>query len=254
MCSSNVGRALPLTRSKTRRSKRSRGFSAYAIALSLIMDSGCTWHVHPHAEDLLNHRPCSDTVEGIDKKVHPCTLIGDLPIIALDAAGVHRQLLVRDVRCVPSIQDTLVSIDQLWDDAKVDCVFRDLRSVILPGPVTDSRRFPWSREHGLNIWSVVGNARDPARPFEKAMHCHALNVRSVRSSSHISSLPSDAATSVFHRRFHAGVDRLRRMPDLTADAPRSLAQATTTPNSGLVEAAATHLPHSGDRYEPSHAG
>ena len=68
------------------------------------------------------------------------------------------------------------------------------------------------------------------------------------------SLPSDAATSIFHRRFHAGLDRLRRMPDLTADAPRSLAQATTTPNSGLVEAAATHLPHSGDRYEPSHAG
>ena len=59
--------------------------------------------------------------------------MGDLPIVAQDAAGVHRQLLLQNVRCVPTIPDSLISIDQLWDDMRVDTQFRDIRSVFFPG-------------------------------------------------------------------------------------------------------------------------
>ena len=72
---SNVvfGRALLNRRASKRRSKRSRGLSAFAVAISLIMDSGCTFHIHTDADDLVNRRACSDRVTGVDEKVHRCT-------------------------------------------------------------------------------------------------------------------------------------------------------------------------------------
>ena len=176
------GRAFLTQRAKQRHSKRPRGLSTFATALALVMDSGCTWHVHPVREDLVNLRPCNDRVEGVDRKVHPCTCMGDLPIVAQDAAGVHRQLLLQNVRCVPTIPDSLISIDQLWDDMRVDTQFRDIRSVFFPGEQTSSRQFPFERSAGLNMWHVYGNARDPARPFDRIRQQGAvLSIDSVRS-------------------------------------------------------------------------
>ena len=33
-----------------------------------VVDSGCSWHCHPHSEDLINKRKCDDTMSGIDGK------------------------------------------------------------------------------------------------------------------------------------------------------------------------------------------
>ena len=162
--------------------------------------------------------------------------------------------MLLNVRCVPTINDTLVSVDQLWDDSRVDAVFRDIRSVILSGEHTDGRIFPWTRESGLNIWHVVGNARDPAKPYARAERASIFSVHSIQSQSHVSSLPPETAASIFHRRFHAGIDRLRRMPTMTSDAPKSLERSKLSELSGCVEAAASHLPHSSDRYQPSYPG
>ena len=72
-------------------------------------------------------------MEGIDCKVDVCSSMGDLPICAQDADGTWRQLLIRNVRGVPTIPDSLLSVDQFWDESRTDVVFRDIRSVITPG-------------------------------------------------------------------------------------------------------------------------
>ena len=61
-----------------------------------VIDSGCSWHCHPHAEDLINTRPCGDTMTGIDGKPQAVKCIGDLPALARDRVvlRVHRRGLV----------------------------------------------------------------------------------------------------------------------------------------------------------------
>ena len=61
-----------------------------AAALSLVIDSGCTWHVHPNRADLVNIRPCTDTMKGVDDVLHKCEGLGDLPIVAKDRSGSWR--------------------------------------------------------------------------------------------------------------------------------------------------------------------
>ena len=176
-------------------------------------------------------------------------------MLARDGDGALRQLIIRNVRCVPTIPDTLISVDQLWDDARVDTVFRDVRSVLLPGDDTPSRRFPFQRERGLNVWHAIGNARDPAQPFASLFQSgSALNVHSVRATSHVTSLSADAAAAVFHRRLHVGTNRIRRLPILTADAPETLMSAAPVPCNACMEANAPHLTHSGTSYKPSYPG
>ena len=136
----------------------------------------------------------------------------------------------------------------------MDVVFRDVRSVVCPGEESPSRRFPFVREGGLSIWHVLGNAADPSRPFEQARHCQALNVHSTRATSHVSSLSTDAAVEIFHHRLHAGVDRLRRLPRLTADAPDCLLHARNVSCADCTQANATRLPHTSSLYEPSYPG
>ena len=79
-----------------------------------VIDSGCSWHCHPHFEDLINTRKCDDTMSGIDGKPQRVKCIGDLPALARDHGGTWRRILIRNVRCVPSFTDTLLSVDQFW--------------------------------------------------------------------------------------------------------------------------------------------
>ena len=77
-----------------------------------VIDSRCSWHCHPHIDDLINRRPCNDTMAGIDGKPQRVKCIGDLPALARDSSGMWRRIIIRDVRCVPSFTDTLISVDQ----------------------------------------------------------------------------------------------------------------------------------------------
>ena len=58
--------------------------------------------------------------------------IGDMPVYAKDRVGKWRRFLIRNVCCIPSFKDTLISVDQLWDLSKVDVVFNDTRCIVLP--------------------------------------------------------------------------------------------------------------------------
>ena len=101
-----------------------------AVCLSIIVDSGCTWHSHPDAEDLINLRPCDERIACADGVEHACSGIGDLPLITKDERGKEHTVLLRDVRCVPTFTDTLVSIEQLWSSSNIDVIFRNRKCLV----------------------------------------------------------------------------------------------------------------------------
>eukprot|EP00965_Chrysotila_dentata_P122850 4060326-Pleurochrysis_carterae.AAC.1 len=57
-----------------------------------------------------------------------------------------------------------------------------------------------------------------------------------------------------HRRLHCGNARLKQLANLTADAPRSLRNASPPACAACAEANATRLPHPNELYKPSHPG
>ena len=58
-----------------------------------------------------------------------------MPVLARDASGLVREFLIRDVRIVPNFAATLLSVEQLWENSRVDTVFRDERCLHAPnGP------------------------------------------------------------------------------------------------------------------------
>ena len=63
----HTARALLSSRPGRHRSKRSRGLPSGAKAICLVIDSGATWHIHQHASDLINLRPCKDEMTGLDR-------------------------------------------------------------------------------------------------------------------------------------------------------------------------------------------
>ena len=75
-------------------------------------------------------------------------------ICAQDHHGKMHQLLIRDVRrgpCVPSFTETLLSVDQIWDEARAEARFADVRSIMMPTKSGKIIRFPFRRaDDGLN--------------------------------------------------------------------------------------------------------
>ena len=108
--------------------------------INSVIDSGCSWHVHHRREDVINIRPCRDTFRGVDNKLHRATCMGDLPAVVKNSNGKHVKILIRNVRVVPTLNDTLFSVDQFWEDSRVDTMFRDVRCVILPPTDKDPTR------------------------------------------------------------------------------------------------------------------
>ena len=50
----------------------------------LVIDSGCTWHVHNRLEDLHNVHDCDDVVVDANGNEVSCTKVGDLLVVARD--------------------------------------------------------------------------------------------------------------------------------------------------------------------------
>ena len=62
------------------------------------------------------------------------------------------------------------------------------------------------------------------------------------------------AGTVVHRRLHIGQELIRKLPELTADAPSNLKGGRTHSCPHCLEANATRLSHKGKRYQPSYVG
>eukprot|EP00966_Prymnesium_polylepis_P093202 2157691-Prymnesium_polylepis.1 len=77
--------------------------------LAFVVDSGCVWHVVTDRNILVNTRACFDTMYGANGVDKPCSAIGDLPVVYLNAAGERRRVVVRNVRCVPEFTLPMLS-------------------------------------------------------------------------------------------------------------------------------------------------
>eukprot|EP00965_Chrysotila_dentata_P081591 2694130-Pleurochrysis_carterae.AAC.1 len=67
-------------------------------------------------------------------------------------------------------------------------------------------------------------------------------------------MSADDATHYMHRRLHAGAARLRNLPNITADAPSSLARGHFRGCEACTEANATRHPHTAQLYRESYPG
>eukprot|EP00965_Chrysotila_dentata_P069193 2286732-Pleurochrysis_carterae.AAC.1 len=80
----------------------------------------------------MNVRACHDLVAGIDGRPQRCTAIGDLPICAMDESGKLVHVTLRNVRCAPSFNDSLLSVNALWESSSTECRFADVKAIISP--------------------------------------------------------------------------------------------------------------------------
>eukprot|EP00965_Chrysotila_dentata_P094898 3138736-Pleurochrysis_carterae.AAC.1 len=94
-------RALLAGRERRTASRHAR--SSGRKGVTFVVDSGCTWHIHPHASDLVNTRTTDEVISGVDGKPQRVLLIGDMPLEAVDSRGNVQRITLRNVRCVPSV-------------------------------------------------------------------------------------------------------------------------------------------------------
>ena len=224
-----------------------------------VIDSGCSWHCHPYIDDLINQRPCRDTMAGIDGKPQRVKCIGDLPALVRDSTGMWRRVLIRDVRCVPSFTDTLISVDQFWEDSKVNCIFNDARCIHVPGEgAQEAMDLPFARKDNLYRWAVIPtnrNAKLANSPLVKTNE-RALKatIHRPKSTSFFNALPPNEQLELLHRRLHVGFNLLRRLGDFASDIPVSIKTGKAHDCDACKTANATRVPHPGKSYQPSHVG
>lgn len=159
----------------------------------------------------------------------------------------ERHLLLLNVRYSPNVTDTLLSIDQLWEEMQCDVRFRDLRRVEMHADSASPTLFKFVKENGSFVWKLKRAKYDVGR-------CFAAGMPRPRATSHLNNLPADMAAAVLHRRLHLGEDIIKRLPALTADAPESVSSCPRQACGHCAEANATRLPHSGQAYKPSYPG
>ena len=104
----------------------------HGLRKRMIVDSGCTFHLHNDSNDLINIRSCYDTISGLSDSSVSCSVIGDLPVAVKTHDGKMHFFLIPNVR-IANQPDSLLSVQQLWDDMRIDCAFRDTNALLLSG-------------------------------------------------------------------------------------------------------------------------
>ena len=274
-----VGYALKLARGKTRAKAREAhalpassapslpGFwtTRYPVTrwLRVVIDSGCTWHVHNQLDDLVNPLPCSDIIVDANGRQVTCAFKGDLPLLAQDAQGKEFQIILRGVRYSPSFEDTLVSVDQLWYSSAIDTRFRDMRHLLCTKTLVDGKALtlPFGRHRGLYMWNVAvaPSNTSPTPPSKSGRTCSLGSVlksgiHAAGAHSHVRTLPADDVAAILHRRLHLGLGLLKRLGGRTEDAPSHLASASEITCPHCIAANGHRLAHSSSQYHSSHAG
>ena len=224
-----------------------------------VVDSGCSWHCHPVESDLINRRKCNDTMTGIDGKPQQVKCIGDLPVLVRDRNGVWSRCLIRNVRCVPFFTDTLISVDQFWQDSKVDCVFNSVRCIHVPAtgdaPTLD---LPFRRHENLYRWAVVPTQRHGALQGSQVVSNDAralkATIHRAKSTSFFNTLPADEQLRMLQRRLNVSSSLIRRLGNTSADIPDTIQRGKAPDCEHNKVANAARVPHPGKSYKPSHVG
>ena len=251
--------------------------AAVSLMIHAVMDSGCTLHCHPVRSDLVNFRPIREVMIGIDGARCDVIGIGDLPIVAKDRDGAQVNLTIRNVRCVPSFTDTLLSVEQFWTDSKVEVRFADHRSLYVPADSIDSPklRLPFAHRDGLYKWTVASASRfnrsEPGTPapvgsgFGRALMSTGRAsddpfvrrvelVHGAKATSQLRHASSDVLVDTLHRRLHVNQDMLRHLPARSADVPDKASRGQSHSCPHCTSANAQKLAHHRKPYEPSHVG
>jgi hypothetical protein len=218
-----------------------------------VIDSGCSWHCHPYAKDLINARRCNDTMTGIDGKPQKVTCIGDLPALTRDHLGVWRRVIIRNVRCVPTFSDTLISVDQFWQDSQVDTIFNSTRCLAVPGkgdePPLD---IPFERRENLYKWAFIPTSRQSST-HENSRALKAT-IHRPNSTSFFNALPPNEALELLSRRLHVGHGSIKKLGAISQDIPSNISKGQAADCEHYKTANAIRVPHPGKAYKPSHVG
>ena len=139
--------------STTTDAKRAARRGKYGHWRWLTIDSGCTFHLHNNVSDLVKVKHCSDRIAGLENHSIQCTWIGDMPVALRDKGGSWHLITIRNVRIADDQPDSLLSVDQLWNDLRMDSIFRNENVLALSGhdkyhhSITTT--FPFSKQGGL---------------------------------------------------------------------------------------------------------
>ena len=233
--------------------------------LILIVDSGASFHIHNRESDLVNIRPCSSVFHGMDRVKHRATCIGDMHIKCFDQHNELVGLKISDVRVFPNVKDSLLSVSQLWTQGKVQVLFGADNVIILNGKGDgQSLSLPIVERNGIFEWLVHPDARRPnGRPPKNSCYNHrpgracfgsGATIRSTKSHTYFNEYSPNIAAHHMHNRLHAGVDRLRNLPAITADAPPNLAQCGAVRCEHCAIANSSRHGHTSSKYSPSYPG
>ena len=209
--------------------------------ISATPDSGCTGSCTDKCSRLINQRACNEIYGAANGHVTRCTVIGDLPVFAKTLDGAVIRIVFTNVRCVPDFKYTLLSVTQLWEEQRIDARFRDLNHLQLPAEA-GGHCLPYDKELKLSTLVLVSEKEllDGARsPKPSSGHQSAfLGFHAPKSVSHIARLSAAQAGELIHRRSMLGTAKIRKLADITSDAPKNV---TSSPNVTSVHSAAARI-------------
>eukprot|EP00965_Chrysotila_dentata_P043163 1433578-Pleurochrysis_carterae.AAC.1 len=101
-----------------------------------------------------------------------------MPVDAVDGRGNVQRLTLRNVRCVPTFRDSLLSVSQLWESSSTECRFGKTLAMFSPPDGSGVRlSLPFGRRAGLYVWRVVIRDNVPPSRAARAMAIHASRSR-----------------------------------------------------------------------------
>ena len=163
------------------------------------------------------------------------------------------------MRCVPTFTDTLLSVDQSWQDSEVDCVFNSVRCIHVPAAGTSpSLDIPFVRKDHLYKLAIVPINRNAA--LSESPHLSATQralkatIHRSKSTSFFNAMPPDEQLEMLHRRLHIGYNLIRKLGYAAADIPETIKKGRAHDCEHCKIANATRVPHPGKSYKPSHVG
>ena len=194
------------------------------------VDSCCTATCTNSIGMLTNIKKCSEKFKVADGKESKCIAIGDMPVLAKDSNGEICRFVLNNVRLVPDFKYTLISVDQIWREQKINSLFADSKQLVL----ADGTIVPFDPRFHLCAVTLVSElllskslAAQNCKPHSKcaSQECH-VGFHNLKSTAHIARLPAAQAGEMLHRRCHMGTNKIRSLPQISNDAPKILTSAT----------------------------
>jgi hypothetical protein len=240
--------------------------------VNATVDSGATASSTNDCKHLINTSACDEIFGDAQGRLSRATAIGDFPVIAQDSDGKLTSFTFTNVRCVPDFKYTLLSVNQLWEEQRVDCRWRDLQRVELP-PSTGNRVIPFSPSIRLPTIVIVPGAqlykaapavaakwfgpldsskkRGPNAQCGKRTNSSLVGFHAPGSVSHVRNLSAAQAGELLHRRTHLGLGKMRALPVACRDATSNLTSAPACTCVHCAAANAKRAAHSGSLPTPT---